>query len=171
LKTNKKNYQMQKLNDYIKENPQMKLEHISRLYGVSVSAISKRRKSLGIKHETGELCKKIASMLDKRNIEIAKELRCCQKLVACVRFKNNKEKRMNKKVELNDEQKKLVKANYDKISIDKLAKLVGVTKNILRSRMIEMKLYNEKSKVNFYGYDLDNGNGYFDLDKYIKIMY
>jgi hypothetical protein len=110
-------------------------------------------------------------MLDKRNIEIAKELRCCQKLVACVRFKNNKEKRMNKKVELNAEQIKLVKANYDKISIDKLAKLVGVTKNILRSRMIEMKLYNEKSKVNFYGYDLDNGNGYFDLDKYTKIMY
>jgi DNA-binding transcriptional regulator YiaG len=162
---------MQKLNDYIKENPQMKLEHISRLYGVSVSAISKRRKTLGIKHETGELCKKISSMLHKRNIEIAKELRCCQKLVACVRFKNNKEKRMNKKVELNPEQIKIVKANYDKISIDKLAKLVGVTKNILRSRMIEMKLYNEKSKVNFYGYDLDNGNGYFDLDKYTKIMY
>jgi hypothetical protein len=161
---------MQKLNDYIKDNPQMKLEHISRLYGVSVSAISKRRKTLGIKHETGELCKKISSMLDKRNIEIAKELKCCQRLVACVRFKN-KEKRMNKKVELNPEQIKLVKANYDKISIDKLAKLVGVTKSILRSRMIEMKLYNEKSKVNFYGYDLDNGNGYFDIDKYTKIMY
>jgi ethanolamine utilization cobalamin adenosyltransferase len=78
---------------------------------------------------------------------------------------------MNKKVELNPEQIKLVKANYDKISIDKLAKLVGVTKNILRSRMIEMKLYNEKSKVNFYGYDFDNGNGYFDIDKYVKIMY
>ena len=171
MKTNKKNYQMQKLNDYIKENPQMKLEHISRLYGVSVSAISKRRKSLGIKHETGELCKKIESMLHKRNIEIANELKCCQRLVACVRFKNNKEKRMNKKVELNPEQIKIVKANYDKISIDKLAKLVGVTKNILRSRMIEMKLYNEKSKVNFYGYDLDNGNGYFDIDKYTKIMY
>jgi hypothetical protein len=149
----------------------MKLEHISRLYGVSVSAISKRRKSLGIKHETGELCKKIASMLHKRNIEIATELKCCQRLVACVRFKYNKEKRMNKKVELNPEQIKLVKANYDKITIDKLAKLVGVTKSILRSRMIEMKLYNEKSKVNFYGYDLDNGNGYFDLDKYLKIMY
>jgi DNA-binding transcriptional regulator YiaG len=162
---------MIELNDYIKQNPQMKLEHISRLYGVSVSAISKRRKSLGIKHETGELCKKIASMLHKRNIEIATELKCCQRLVACVRFKYNKEKRMNKKVELNPEQIKLVKANYDKISIDKLAKLVGVTKSILRSRMIEMKLYNEKSKVNFYGYDLDNGNGYFDLDKYLKIMY
>jgi hypothetical protein len=162
---------MIELNEYIKQNPQMKLEHISRLYGVSVSAISKRRKTLGIKHETGELCKKIASMLDKRNIEISKELKCCQRLVACVRFKNNKEKRMNKKVELNAEQIKLVKANYDKISIDKLAKLVGVTKNILRSRMIEMKLYNEKSKLNFYGYDLDNGNGYFDLDKYTKIMY
>jgi hypothetical protein len=162
---------MIELNDYIKQNPQMKLEHISRLYGVSVSAISKRRKSLGIKHETGELCKKIASMLHKRNIEIATELKCCQRLVACVRFKYNKEKRMNKKVELNPEQIKLVKANYDKITIDKLAKLVGVTKSILRSRMIEMKLYNEKSKVNFYGYDLDNGNGYFDLDKYLKIMY
>jgi hypothetical protein len=162
---------MIELNEYIKQNPQMKLEHISRLYGVSVSAISKRRKSLGIKHETGELCKKIASMLDKRNIEIANELKCCQRLVACVRFKNNKEKRMNKKVELNPEQIKIVKANYDKISIDKLAKLIGVTKNILRSRMIEMKLYNEKSKVNFYSYDLDNGNGYFDIDKYTKIMY
>jgi hypothetical protein len=162
---------MIELNEYIKQNPQMKLEHISRLYGVSVSAISKRRKSLGIKHETGELCKKIASMLYKRNIEIATELKCCQRLVACVRFKNNKEKRMNKKVELNPEQIKIVKANYDKISIDKLAKLVGVTKNILRSRMIEMKLYNEKSKVNFYGYDFDNGNGYFDIDKYVKIMY
>ena len=124
---------MIELNEYIKQNPQMKLEHISRLYGVSVSAISKRRKSLGIKHETGELCKKIASMLDKRNIEIAKELRCCQKLVACVRFKNNKEKRMNKKVELNPEQIKIVKVNYD--------------------------------------CNLDNGKGYFDLDKYIKIMY
>jgi hypothetical protein len=124
---------MIELNEYIKQNPQMKLEHISRLYGVSVSAISKRRKSLGIKHETGELCKKIASMLDKRNIEIAKELRCCQKLVACVRFKNNKEKRMNKKVELNPKQIKLVKVNYD--------------------------------------CDLDNGKGYFDLDKYLKIMY
>ena len=110
-------------------------------------------------------------MLHKRNIEIATELKCCQRLVACVRFKYNKEKRMNKKVELNPEQIKLVKANYDKITIDKLAKLVGVTKSILRSRMIEMKLYNEKSKVNFYGYDLDNGNGYFDLDKYLKIMY
>jgi selenocysteine lyase/cysteine desulfurase len=84
---------MIELNEYIKQNPQMKLEHISRLYGVSVSAISKRRKALGIKHETGELCKKIASMLDKRNIEIAKELKCCQRLVACVRFKNNKEKK------------------------------------------------------------------------------
>jgi Zn-dependent peptidase ImmA (M78 family) len=162
---------MIELNEYIKQNPQMKLEQISRLYGVSVSAISKRRKSLGIKHETGELCKKISSMLHKRNIEIATELKCCQRLVACVRFKNNKEKKMNRKVELNDEQKKIVKANYDKISIDKLAKLVGVTKNILRCRMIEMKLYNEKSKVNFYGYDLDNGNGYFDIDKYTKIMY
>ena len=161
---------MIELNEYIKENPQMKLDHISRLYGVSVSAISKRRKSLGIKHETGELCKKIASMLDKRNIEIAKELKCCQRLVACVRFKNNKEKRMNKKVELNAEQIKIVKSNYDKISIDKLAKLVGVTKNILRSRMIEMKLYNGIVKVD-YDYDLDNGKGYFDLDKYIKIMY
>ena len=161
---------MQKLNDYIKENPQMKLEHISRLYGVSVSAISKRRKTLGIKHETGELCKKIASMLDKRNIEIANELKCCQRLVACVRFKKNKEKRMNKKVELNAEQIKIVKANYDKISIDKLAKLVGVTKNILRSRMSEMKLYNGIVKVD-YDFDLDNGKGYFDLDKYIKIMY
>ena len=161
---------MIELNEYIKQNAQMKLEQISRLYGVSVSAISKRRKSLGIKHETGELCKKIASMLHKRNIEIAKELRCCQKLVACVRFKNNKEKRMNRKVELNPEQKKIVKANYDKISIDKLAKLVGVTKNILRSRMIEMKLYNEKSKVNFYGYDLDNGKGFFDLEKYKSVM-
>lgn len=161
---------MQKLNDYIKENPQMKLEQISRLYGVSVSAISKRRKALGIKHETGELCKKIASMLDKRNIEIANELKCCQRLVACVRFKNNKQKRMNKKVELNPEQIKIVKANYDKISIDKLAKLVGVTKNILRSRMSEMKLYNGIVKVD-YDYDLDNGKGYFDLDKYIKIMY
>jgi len=162
---------MIELNEYIKQNPQMKLEHISRLYGVSVSAISKRRKTLGIKHETGELCKKIASMLNKRNIEIANELKCCQRLVACVRFKKNKEKRMNKKVELNPEQIKIVKTNYDKISIDKLAKLVGVTKNILRSRMIEMKLYNEKSKVNFYCYDLDNGNGYFDIDKYTKIMY
>jgi Zn-dependent peptidase ImmA (M78 family) len=162
---------MQKLNEYIQDNPKMKLAEISKLYGVSVSAISKRRKSLGIKHETGELCKKISSMLHKRNIEIAKELKCCQRLVACVRFKYNKEKRMNRKVELNPEQKKIVKANYDKISIDKLAKLVGVTKNILRSRMIEMKLYNEKSKVNFYGYDLDNGNGYFDIDKYVKIMY
>lgn len=161
---------MIELNEYIKENPQMKLEHISRLYGVSVSAISKRRKSLGIKHETGELCKKIASMLHKRNIEIATELKCCQRLVACVRFKNNKEKRMNKKVELNPEQIKIVKANYDKISIDKLAKLVGVTKNILRSRMSEMKLYNGIVKVD-YDYDLDNGKGYFDLDKYTKIMY
>ncbi len=34
-------------------------------------------------------------------------------------------------------------------------------------------LYDEfnAGKVNFYGYDLDNGNGYFDLDKYTKIMY
>ena len=40
---------------------------------------------------------------------------------------------MNKKVELNPKQIKLVKVNYD--------------------------------------CDLDNGKGYFDLDKYLKIMY
>jgi hypothetical protein len=53
----------------------------------------------------------------------------------------------------------------------KLAKLIGVTKHILRCRMIEMKLHNETSNIKFYDYDLDNGKGFFDLDKYIKIMY
>jgi Zn-dependent peptidase ImmA (M78 family) len=163
---------MDQLNEFIKSNPKMKLDEISKIYGISVSAISKRRASLGIKHETTEICKKIASMLDKRNIEIARELGCTEQLVASVRFKSKKEK-MNRRIELTAGQIKVVKANFDKkgMTIAKLAEKIGVTNHVLRSRMIEMKLYKDTYKsAKFYDYDLDNGNGFFDLEKYKKIM-
>ena len=161
---------MEQLDEFIKNNPRMKLKEISKMYNISISTISRKRTSFGIKHEAGIICKQIATMLHKRNIEIAKEIGCSQQLVAHVRFLNKKPS-INRKVELTPEQIEIVKANYDKMSIDKIAKLIGVTKHILRCRMIEMKLHNETSNIKFYDYDLDNGKGFFDLDKYIKIMY
>lgn len=161
---------MQKLNDYIKDNPKMKLAEISKMYGVSVSAISKRRAILGIKHETSEICKMIATMLHMRNIDIANKLGCTQSLVAVVRHKKGIRK-STQRIDLTEEQIEIVKANYDKMSILKLADKIGVTSHVLRSRMIEMKLHNDINDTQrFYDYDLDNGKGFFDLEKYKSVM-
>jgi len=161
---------MQKLNDYIKDNPKMKLAEISKIYGVSVSAISKRRAILGIKNETSEICKMIATMLHMRNIDIANKLGCTQSLVGVVRHKQVK-KSITQRVNLDDEQKKIVIENYDKMSIAKLAGKIGVTIHVLRSRMNEMKLYRLYDvHTSNYDYDLDNGKGYFDLEKYKSVM-
>lgn len=161
---------MQKINEYIQENPNMKLKEISKMYGISVSAVSKRRAILGIKHETSDICKMITTMLHLKNIDIAYKLGCTQSLVGVVRHKEAK-RSITQKVNLDDEQKKIVIQNYDKISIAKLAEKIGVTSHVLRSRMVEMKLYNYvNNKLNIYNYDLDDGNGYFDLEKYKKVM-
>ena len=57
------------------------------------------------------------------------------------------------------------------MSILKLADKIGVTSHVLRSRMAEMKLYNDMDNSGkYYDYDLDNGNGFFDLEKYKKVM-
>lgn len=161
---------MEQLMQFIKNNPKMKLKEISKLYGISVSAISKRRASLGIKHETSALCKKIFELLHLRNKDIATKLGCSEMLVAHVRFKNNKGK-TTQRVDLSEEQIEIVKANYNKMSILKLAQKIGVTSHVLRSRMIEMKLHNDIDDTKrFYDYDLDDGNGFFDLEKYKKVM-
>ena len=161
---------MEQLMQFIKNNPKMKLKEISKLYGISVSAISKRRASLGIKHETSALCKKIATLLHLRNKDIAIQLECSEMLVAHVRFKQNKNK-TTQRVDLNKKQIKIVKENYNKMSVLKLAEKIGVTSHVLRSRMAEMKLYNDTVNAGrFYDYDLDNGNGFFDLEKYKKVM-
>ena len=161
---------MEQLMDFIKNNPKMKLKEISKIYKVSVSAISKRRASLGIKHETSALCKKIFELLHLRNKDIATQLGCSEMLVAHVRFKNNKGK-TTQRVDLTEEQIEMVKANYDKMSILKLADKIGVTSHVLRSRMAEMKLYNDMDNSGkYYDYDLDDGNGFFDLEKYKKVM-
>jgi len=91
--------------------------------------------------------------------------------VAHIRFKE-KNKTNTQRVDLNPEQVKIVKANYNKMSIIKLAEKIGVTGHVLRARMAEMKLHNETDYASvFYDYDLDNGAGYFDLEKYKKIMW
>jgi hypothetical protein len=161
---------MEQLEEFLKNNPQMKLKDVSKIYGISVSTISRKRSLLGIKHETGTICKQIATMLHKRNIEIAKIVGCSQQLVAHVRFLN-KIPSFNRKIELTPEQIKIVKENYDKMTISKLAEKIGVTIHVLRARMIKLNLYKETSIVNFYDYDLDNGNGFFDLEKYKQIMW
>ena len=161
---------MKDINEFIKENPKMALKEISKMYGVSVSAISKRRALLGIKHGTSDICKEITTMLHLKNIDIAYKLGCTQSLVGVVRHKQVK-KSITQRVNLDDEQKKIVIENYDKMSIAKLAEKIGVTSHVLRSRMVEMKLYNDvNNKLNFYDYDLDDGNGFFDLEKYKKVM-
>ena len=161
---------MQKLNDYIQDNPKMKLAEISKLYGVSVSAISKRRAILGIKHETSEICKMIATMLHMRNIDIANKLGCTQSLVAVVRHKEGIRK-STQRVDLTEAQKQIVLDNYKTLTLAKLSELVGVTIHVLRSRMNEMKLYRlyDVHSSN-YDYDLDNGKGYFDIEKYKSVM-
>jgi Zn-dependent peptidase ImmA (M78 family) len=161
---------MKEINEFIKENPKMALKEISKMYGISVSAISKRRALLGIKHGTSDICKEITTMLHLKNIDIAYKLGCTQSLVGVVRHKQVK-KSTTQRVNLTDEQKKIVIENYDKMSIAKLSEKIGVTSHVLRSRMVEMKLYNSSDNLTkFYDYDLDNGKGYFDLEKYKKVM-
>jgi len=161
---------MKDINEFIKENPKMALKEISKIYGISVSAISKRRALLGIKHGTSDICKEITTMLHLKNIDIAYKLGCTQSLVGVVRHKQVK-KSTTQRVNLTDEQNKIVIENYDKMSIAKLSEKIGVTSHVLRSRMVEMKLYNSSDNITkFYDYDLDNGNGYFDLEKYKKVM-
>jgi len=92
---------MENINEFIKDNPKMKLKEIGELYGLSVSAVSKRRKLLGIKIGTAEKCKKIKTMLHLKNIDIANKLGCTQNLVAVVRHKE--EKRSTQRVDLTDE--------------------------------------------------------------------
>lgn len=161
---------MQKINEFIKDNPKMKLAEISKIYGVSVSAISKRRAILGIKHETSEICKMISTMLHMRNIDIANKLGCTQSLVAVVRHKEGIRK-STQRVDLTERQKQIVLDNYKNLTLSKLAELVGVTIHVLRSRMNEMKLYRLYDVHNSnYDYDLDNGKGYFDIEKYKSVM-
>ena len=161
---------MQEINEFIKDNPKMKLAEISKIYGVSVSAISNRRAKMGIKHETGEICKMIATMLHMRNIDIANKLGCTQNLVAVVRHKEGIRK-STQRVDLTESQKQIVLDNYKTLTLAKLAELVGVTIHVLRSRMNEMKLYRLYDvHTSNYDYDLDNGKGYFDLEKYKQVM-
>jgi DNA-binding Lrp family transcriptional regulator len=161
---------MEEINEFIKENPKMELKKIAKMYGISVSAVSKRRAFLGIKHGTAVICKEIETLLHLKNIDIAYKLGCTQSLVGVVRHKQVK-KSKTKRVYLDDEQNKIVIENYDKMSIAKLAEKVGVTAHVLRNRMLEMELYNDgNSKLHRYDYDLDDGNGNFDLEKYKKIM-
>jgi predicted transcriptional regulator len=160
---------MQKINEFIQENPKMKLKEIGELFGLSVSAVSKRRALLGIKHETSDICKMIKTMLNLKNIEIANNLGCTQSLVAVVRHKEGK--RSTQRVDLTDEQIELVRLNYNSMTGVKLAELVGVTSHVLRSRMAEMQLYNDTERESsFFDYSLDNGNGFFDLEKYKAVM-
>lgn len=162
---------MQNLNEFIQDNPKMKLAEISKLYGVSVSAISKRRAILGIKHETSEICKMISTMLHMRNIDIANKLGCTQSLVAVVRHKEGIRK-STQRVDLTEAQKQIVIHNFNRLTLTKLAELVGVSIHVLRSRIAEMKLYNQITNdiVKSYNYDLDNGKGFFDLEKYKLVM-
>ena len=160
---------MENINEFIKENPKMKLKEISDIYKISVSAISKRRKLLGIKIGTAENRKIIKTMLHLKNIDIANKIGCSQNLVAVVRHKEGK--RSTQRVDLTDEQIELVRLNYNSMTGVKLAELVGVTCHVLRSRMAEMQLYNDTDReCSFYDYSLDNGNGYFDLEKYKLVM-
>jgi hypothetical protein len=88
-------------------------------------------------------------------------------------MQNHKEglKLTTQRVDLNDEQKKIVIENFDKMSIAKLAEKIGVTGHVLRARMAEMRLYdNAENNGRFYDYDLDNGSGFFDLEKYKSVM-
>ena len=161
---------MQKLNDYLLENPTMKLKEIAKLYNISISAVSRHRTSLGIKHKTSALCTKIFELLHLRNKDIAMQLECSETLVACVRFRNKKLK-STQRVDLTEAQKQIVLDNYKTLTLSKLAELVGVTIHVLRSRMNEMKLYRLYDVHNSnYDYDLDNGKGYFDIVKYKSVM-
>jgi DNA-binding Lrp family transcriptional regulator len=163
--------ELKTLNDYILQNPKMKLREIAIKYGITPSAVSRRRSALGIKHEAKDICKQILTLLHLRNKDIAFQLGCSETLVAHIRFKEKKSP-SNLRVELNDKQVKIVKENYNKLSIPKLSEKIGVTTHVLRSRMIEMKLHNDIDDTQrFYDYDLDNGKGYFDLEKYKKIMF
>jgi len=160
---------MQKINEFIKENPKMKLKEIGDIYGISVSAVSKRRALLGIKIGTADICKMISTMLHLKNIDIANKLGCTQNLVAVVRHKEGK--RSTQRIDLTDEQIELVRLNYNTMTGVKLAELVGVTTHVLRSRMAEMQLYNDTERESsFFDYSLDNGKGYFDLEKYKAVM-
>ena len=108
-------------------------------------------------------------MLHLKNIEIANKLGCTQSLVAVVRHKEGK--RSTQRVDLTDEQIELVRLNYNSMTGVKLAELIGVTTHVLRSRMAEMQLYNDTERqCSFYDYSLDNGKGYFDLEKYKAVM-
>jgi hypothetical protein len=90
--------------------------------------------------------------------------------VAVVRYKQGV-KQTTQRVDLNDEQKKIVIENFDKMSVLKLAQKIGVTSHVLRNRMAEMRLYdNAENNSRFYDYDLDNGKGFFDLEKYKSVM-
>ena len=160
---------MQKINEFIKENPKMKLKEISEIYGISVSAVSKRRAILGIKHETSDICKMIKTMLNLKNIDIANKLGCTQSLVAVVRHKECK--RSTQRVDLDEKQIELIRLNYNSMTGVKLAELVGVSNHVLRSRMAEMRLYNDTERESsFFDYSLDNGKGFFDLEKYKQVM-
>jgi predicted transcriptional regulator len=160
---------MQKINDFIKENPKMALKEISKMYGISVSAVSKRRAILGIKHETSNICKMIKTMLNLKNIDIANKLGCTQSLVAVVRHKEGK--RSTQRVDLDEKQIELIRLNYNSMTGVKLAELVGVSCHVLRSRMAKMRLYNYMERESsFFDYSLDNGIGYFDLEKYKQVM-
>ena len=161
---------MQHIDEYIKQNPTMKLKEIASMYNVTTVAVSKRRKKLGIKHETKDICKQVAGLLHLRNKDIAVEVGCSESLVACVRFKEKKSPSILR-VELNKKQVQTVCENYNKMSIAKLAEKIGVTRHVLRNRMEEMKLYNDINNAGkCYDYDLDNGNGFFDIEKYKKVM-
>ena len=160
---------MQKINEFIKENPKMKLKEISDIYGISVSAVSKRRAILGIKHETSDICKMIKTMLNLKNIDIANKLGCTQSLVAVVRHKECK--RSTQRIDLDEKQIELIRLNYNSMTGVKLAELIGVSNHVLRSRMAEMRLYNDTERESsFFDYSLDNGKGYFDLEKYKQVM-
>lgn len=160
---------MQDINEFLKENPKMRLKEISNMYGITVSAISKRRALLGIKNTTSDVCKKIATLLHKKNKDIAKELDCSTSLVGVIRFKEKRTSFL--KVNLNEEQKELVRLNYNSMTCKALSDLIGVSAHVLRNRMAEMKLHNDtENQSSFYDYDLDNGNGFFDLEKYKSVM-
>jgi homoserine dehydrogenase len=158
------------IDKFIIENPKMRLDTIAQKYSISVSAISKRRQKLGIKHGTADVCIQIQNMLHLRNMNIAKELGCTEQLVAHVRFKNKKLNSV-KRIELTPENIVFVKKNYTKMNIVKMAEIINISSHILRKRMTEMELYKYTDNcVKFYDHDLDDGNGFFDLEKYKKVM-
>ena len=75
---------------------------------------------------------------------------------------------MPAKINLTNEQIETIKSNYGLMTNTALCKLVKTTPHALTKSVIDLQI--EQKTIPKDIYNFDNGNGYFDVEKYLKAI-